>query len=240
MSITFVVPAFNEAESIPALFQLISDLDSVLDFDVALLIVENGSLDFTRRIIRENILKFSGLNVNVIDLDLNIGYGGAMKMGISSAKSQVVALLPADGKYELVDIKRICDSYYLTGDDTVMVKGYRKSRNDPHSIQFLSVVLTAISNMLFGTSLKDVNGLPKVFKCSPILDQLAALPDDACFDVGLVAIWNRNRMGIQEIPVKFTQHNLLETSWAGKRIKTALRMLFQILKFSARLKKEKR
>jgi len=231
MSISFVVPAFNEEKSISELFRLVSDITKSVEYKVSLLIIENGSFDSTRNEIIRNSQKNQGLNLKVIQLDSNIGYGGAMKCGIVAADSSVVALLPADGKYELSDIKGICDKYMVEYDKKLLVKGYRVARNDPSFIQFLSATLTQIANLLFKTSSIDVNGLPKIFHKSLILDSLSTVPDDACFDVGLLALWRRSGGGIYELPVRFTQINLNQTSWAGKRIKTSLRMLVGILKF---------
>jgi glycosyltransferase involved in cell wall biosynthesis len=234
-----VVPAFNEAESIPALFELISSLNVSVNFEVHLLIVENGSQDSTRKVIREQAFHFSSLSVTALELDINIGYGGALKKGISAADSQVVALLPADGKYDLNDIRKVCESFPIDDNGNVMVKGFRNSRNDPLSVQFLSAVLTKITNVLFGTSLKDVNGLPKIFNKTSILEELPIVPDDACFDTGLIAIWNRDGRFFREIPVSFTQKNLLQTSWAGKKFRVSTRMFLRILAFSRRLKRNR-
>ena len=233
-----MVPAFNEAESIPALFKLISDFGASVKFHVTLLIIENGSRDSTRKIIYEQTSRYSNLNTTILELDSNIGYGGALKKGIAHAESQVVALLPADGKYQLADIQRVFQSFPLDGNDTVMVKGLRVSRNDPRTVQFLSRMLTLISNALLGTSLKDVNGLPKVFNRSPILGELSIVPNDGCFDFGLIAIWNRGGRDFHEIPVTFTQKNLSEASWAGQKFKTSVRVLLRVIGFSFRLKRE--
>jgi glycosyltransferase involved in cell wall biosynthesis len=237
--ITFVVPAFNEAESIPALFELLFSLNESANFEVQLLIVENGSQDSTRKVIHEQAFHFPSLSVTALELDINVGYGGALKQGISAADSPVVALLPADGKYDLRDIRRVCECFSAENNQNMMVKGFRNSRNDPLSVQFLSAVLTKISNLLFGTSLKDVNGLPKVFNKTSILEDLSVVPDDACFDAGMIAIWNRDGRITREIPVSFRQRNLLQTSWAGKKFRVSTRMLLRILVFSRQLKKKR-
>ena len=232
-----MVPAFNEAESIPSLFELMSNLHESTSFEVQLLIVENGSRDSTRRVIHEQASRFSSLTFSVLELDSNIGYGGALKKGIASAETEVVALLPADGKYNLKDIQEVCERSVLDDNPDLMVKGFRNSRNDPPSVQFLSAALTKITNVLFGTSLKDVNGLPKVFNKSSILEYLPIVPNDACFDSGLIAIWNRDGRLFREIPVSFMQKNLRQASWSGKKFRVSTQMFLKILMFSIRLKR---
>ena len=235
-----MVPAFNEAGSIPGLFRLISDLDENMNLEVALLIVENGSRDSTRESIKNHRSSYSGLNVCVIELDSNIGYGGALKKGILGADSRLVALLPADGKYEYDDIKFVCEYFQNQNQPRTMVKGYRVSRNDPSSVQFLSWLLTKIVNFVFRTSVIDINGLPKIFDKNLILSDLSFVPSDACFDAGLLAIWNRNGGDVREIPVSFTQRSLTDASWAGKKFKTAVRMLFRIFQLFLEFRKRNR
>lgn len=231
MDITLVVPAYNEQDSIPDLFKVIANLADSVEFNVSLLLIENGSQDKTRLLIREKSSEYNKLSVEVLELDVNVGYGGALKHGISRATTPVVLILPADGKYQSSDIKRVCESFIQSGEGWVMVKGKRVSRNDPQSIQVLSKLLTWVTNLLFKTNVWDVNGLPKIFNREFIFEDLPIIPDDACFDVGLLACWRKNGGTFHEVPVDFTQKNLDEASWAGKKIRISIRMFIRIVSF---------
>ena len=230
MSVTVVVPAYNEEGSIHELLGLIENLSAKSNLQVSLTFIENGSLDSTQESIEKELRLYPDLDAQVVLLNSNIGYGGAMKLGVEKAQSENVLLIPADGKYSLEDILAVCAEYFSKKDLRLMVKGERVIRNDPRSVQYLSKTLTWITNFLFRTSLRDVNGLPKILNRNLISDQLAFLPNDACFDVGLVALWRKNGGITSEIPVLFTQKNLTNTSWAGKRLKVSSRMLAGIFR----------
>jgi glycosyltransferase involved in cell wall biosynthesis len=231
MDLTFVVPAYNEEQSIPSLFTLISEFNQALSLNSKLLIVENGSRDSTRKVVADQIAKHPELRVKLVPLEFNIGYGGGLKKGLFASDSQLVALLPADGKYKLGDVIKVFLAHQNNSGPEQMTKGARVSRNDPRSVQLLSKILTQLTNCLFRTTLKDVNGLPKIFNVSLIKDKLIWLPDDACFDVGLVVFWSQEGRNILEVPVDFTQKSLNDTSWAGRKTKVAFRMLFRVLHF---------
>lgn len=229
--VSIVVPAFNEVDSIKALFSLVGDFALKCQHPVELVIVENGSKDSTRLKLRDLQLVSHPFSLRLLELDLNVGYGGAIKQGIKIAKYQEIMILPADGKYSLSALQTCFQQYLSLGSSEYMVKGRRILRNDPFSVRVLSFFYTRLTNLLFHVSLKDTNGLPKIFDKNLIQDNLGELPCNACFDAGLIALWREKNGEFSEVAVDFKQPSLVSTSWAGKRFKVSLSMLWEIIRF---------
>jgi glycosyltransferase involved in cell wall biosynthesis len=229
--ISVVVPAYNEEGSIAALCSLVSDFAQVCMDAVELVVVENGSQDATRLRLRDLQSKIHSFSLRLLELDLNVGYGGAIKRGIQISKYQEIMILPADGKYNLLALQACYQQYTTLASPTYMVKGRRISRNDPFSVRVLSFFYTCLTNILFRVFLKDANGLPKVFNKNLIIDHLGDLPSNACFDSGLIALWRRRSGRFYEVAVEFKQPSLTSTSWAGKRFKVSLSMFWEIVRF---------
>ncbi len=96
--VTIVIPAKNEAESLPA---LLSKIQSELPgFNV--LVVDDGSTDDTAAICKKHGAK-------VISLPYSLGNGGAVKTGVRSVKTPRLVLMDADGQHSPEDIPRLLE-----------------------------------------------------------------------------------------------------------------------------------
>ncbi len=94
--VTVVIPAKNEAETLPALLSKIqSDLS-----EVKVLVVDDGSTDDTVAICKKHGAK-------VISLPYSLGNGGAVKTGVRSVKTRRLVLMDADGQHSPEDIPRL-------------------------------------------------------------------------------------------------------------------------------------
>ena len=240
MSISIVVPAFNEENSIEALYNLVRDFALSCNGPVELVVVENGSQDATRIMLRDLKSTSHPFSLRLLELDLNVGYGGAIKQGIQISEYQEIMILPADGKYNLVALQTCYRQYATLASSIYMVKGRRILRNDPFSIRVLSFLYTWLTNFLFHVFLKDANGLPKVFNKGLILDQLGEVPSNACFDAGLIALWRARNGRFFEVEVEFKQPLLSSTSWAGKRFKVSLSMFLELIRVRQYARKKER
>lgn len=96
-----VVPAWNEAASLPA---VVGEIRDHLP-DAGLLVVNDGSSDATSAVAR-------GLGVDVLDLPFNLGVGGAMRAGFRHALERgydAVVQVDADGQHDPRDIPRLLE-----------------------------------------------------------------------------------------------------------------------------------
>ena len=234
---SIVVPAFNEVDSLSSLFELVGKFSLSCTDSIELVVVENGSTDFTRSMLREMNAESYPFYLKLLELDSNIGYGGAIKAGILASNCEVVMILPADGKYHLDAVEDCYLAYKNLASAPTMVKGLRTLRNDPFSVQVLSFLYTLLTNILFRVFLRDTNGLPKIFNKNLIQSQLNELPNNACFDAGLIAVWRRNQGNFCEVAVRFEQPSLRTASWSGKRLQVSLLMFLEIVKFFRNLER---
>ncbi len=145
-----VVPAWNEAEALPAvLVELSSKIPGV---DV--LVVDDGSTDGTADLVRR-----SG-TASVVSLPFNVGVGGAMRAGFLYAERngyRAVVQCDADGQHDPADIARLLAELdagldvvigaRFAGVGTYQVGGFRRI-----AMKFLASSLSRIT----GTRLTDV------------------------------------------------------------------------------------
>ncbi len=228
-NLSVVIPVYNEDNNINKLFNFVKQLSLKKSIINELVLVENGSTDDTRMKIKNLSSGTKELDLIKIYVEINQEYGGGVKIGVQQSKNDAVMILPADGKYSINDVIKVITAYENSSDITLMVKGRRNLRNDPLTVQFLSIMLTFLCRLLFSTKVKDINGLPKIFNKKIIGEKLLNLSTNSCFDATLCDVWQKSGGKFLEISVSFIQNK--KASWKGRRIKVSIAMVFTLLKY---------
>lgn len=104
MNVTAVIPAYNEEQTIAGVVNCIKGIDKIQK----VIVVSDGSTDRTAEIARE-------CGADVIELNENIGKGGAIKAGINECGTEIILFLDADligltGKHVLNLIEPVIDN----------------------------------------------------------------------------------------------------------------------------------
>jgi polyisoprenyl-phosphate glycosyltransferase len=96
--VSIVIPAYNEASTLPVFYRLLtqslSPLQSRASFE--LLFVNNGSTDETLAILQD--LRRNDPRVQVVTLSRNFGYQAAITAGLTLAQGDAVGCIDADGE----------------------------------------------------------------------------------------------------------------------------------------------
>jgi len=96
---TVIIPAFNEEDSVAATIDSAAKLDYPKD-KIEIIVVNDGSTDYTRKIVEEYIKIHEGTpKVKLINQD-NKGKGSALNKGLKEAKGEFFACLDADSFVE--------------------------------------------------------------------------------------------------------------------------------------------
>jgi len=92
LTLSVVIPAFNEQGAVRSTVQDVRSHLEPLGIPFEIIVVDDGSQDNTRQ---EAIASGATVDFN----DVNSGYGAALKRGVRQAKFEYVAILDADGTY---------------------------------------------------------------------------------------------------------------------------------------------
>lgn len=109
MTIHIVLPAYNEADSLPGLLGRFSKLPDKERLDLSIHVINDGSTDATREVAR----KFdSVLTLEVIDHSKNMGLGQAVQTGIravvrDASDDDVMVIMDADDTHDPGIIRKL-------------------------------------------------------------------------------------------------------------------------------------
>lgn len=152
VTLTIVMPAFNEATTV------VSAVDGVLALDLPcpfeLIVVNDGSTDETAEIVQ-------GLwhpSLRVIHQSTNQGKGAAVRAGIMAASGSHLLVFDADMEYDTADIACLVEPL-LDGEAEVV---YGTRDRDQFAGQKRRFVLgnrfmTAFANVVYGTDVTDIH-----------------------------------------------------------------------------------
>lgn len=123
--ISIIVPAYNEEESLPFLYERLTKLiDSIENYEFEVLFINDGSKDKTLEIIKE--LRSKDERYCYVNLSRNFGKEVAMMAGLDYAKGDAVIFIDADLQDPPELIPELI-KYWEEGYDDVYAK--RKSRD---------------------------------------------------------------------------------------------------------------
>jgi glycosyltransferase involved in cell wall biosynthesis len=137
-----IIPAFNEARSLPQLIQQISSLYP--QYDIA--VINDGSVDDTVQVVRN-------LPARLISLPCNLGIGGAMQTGFCIARDEsydIAVQVDGDGQHPADQVRLLVDAVRQSGCDIVIgsrflsPEGYQSTLSRRLGIRIFSLWLSAI------------------------------------------------------------------------------------------------
>jgi polyisoprenyl-phosphate glycosyltransferase len=91
---SFVIPLYNEEETLPELYRQLSDLFETLDGDSELILVDDGSRDRSLVLLRS--LQAQDARVRYLSLGRNFGHQIALSAGLQFATGKAVIVMDAD------------------------------------------------------------------------------------------------------------------------------------------------
>ncbi|MEE8359706.1 MAG: glycosyltransferase family 2 protein [Candidatus Omnitrophota bacterium] len=192
--ISFVIPAYNEAENIAGFLKELKDTLSAIAQPYEIIVIDDGSADDTQQKARD-------LNVEVITHKENLGYGRSLKDGIRAAKGEYIFFIDADGTY---DVSRIPYMLNMVRNTDLVVGKRVFSKKSTHSLKNLARRFFANQVAYYAKRrIEDLNSGQRVFKKKDIMDDLDRYPDGFSFTSTQVVFYILNKKKITYTPVLY-------------------------------------
>jgi len=192
--LSVVIPAYNEEDNIPILYEKLKGVLERLGREYEVIFVDDGSVDRTWEVLKEIAEKDQ--RVKLIRFRKNYGQTAAMYAGFQYASGEVVITLDADLQNDPEDIPNLLQKLEEGYD---IVSGWRKDRKDPFlSRKVPSMIANWIISKVTGVELHDYGCTLKAYR-SGIIKKLELYGDMHRF---LPALTKRLGAKITEIPVK--------------------------------------
>ena len=162
--VSLVVPAYDEEEGLPALYERIAEtLGDRLRWE--LIVIDDGSRDHTAE--RAAALSKKDVRVRAASLVRNSGQTTATRVGIEMARAPLIATLDADLQNDPADLPAMID-ILRERPDVHAVVGYRTVRRDNLLRRVSSKIANGVRNRLSGDDIRDTGCSLKVFRAAPL------------------------------------------------------------------------
>ncbi len=192
--ISIVIPAYNEEDNIPILYEKLKGVLERLGREYEVIFVDDGSVDRTWERLKEIAEKDQ--RVKLIRFRKNYGQTAAMYAGFQHASGKVVITMDADLQNDPEDIPMLLQKLEEGYD---IVSGWRKDRKDPFlSRKLPSMIANWIISKVTGVELHDYGCTLKAYRAD-IIKRLELYGDMHRF---LPALTKRLGAKITEIPVR--------------------------------------
>ena len=226
MKLSIVIPAYNEAERLPA---MLMDMKSFLensDIDSEVIIVNDGSKDNTVNVIKDFFTDFK--DIRLINNSENKGKGYAVKTGMLEASGDYKMFADADGATPFKEISKLLPELQ-NGNDVVIASRALKDSKTKTSFfcKFRGRVFNFLVNKILGLNLSDMQCGFKVFskKAADIVFVNQSL-DGFAFDIEILHKAKKNGFSIKEVPVVW--NNVKGSKVKG--VRDPIKMFFSIFR----------
>jgi len=196
---SIIVPAYNEEDGIEGVVRRLAGLEFGKG-EVEILVVDDGSTDGTRDVLRSLCEEIGALRV--IEKPRNEGYGSALLTGFSAAKHEILVITDADGTYPE---DRIAELVAIVEAGADMAIGARTG-SDVH-IPLIrrpaKAFLRMLASFLAEYPIPDLNSGLRAFRRSFVLAYRAILPKGFSFTTTITLAALTNHHQIEYLPIDY-------------------------------------
>lgn len=227
MKLSIIIPVYNEEKNILKVINKVKKV-RLKNITKDIVIVDDFSADGTRKILEE--LKDKSLKI--FFHQKNRGKGAAIRTALKHITGDIILIQDADLEYNPEEYPKLLKP--IIENKTKVVYGSRleaikQNLENMYKIHYLgNVVLTLITNILYGTKITDMETCYKVFKREVIRNiKLKAKRFD--FEPEITAKILKKGYKIIEIPISFVGRRFDE----GKKItwRDGIKALYYLVKY---------
>jgi glycosyltransferase involved in cell wall biosynthesis len=212
--LSIIVPVYNEVRTVLAVIDRLQAIDLPVPREIV--IVNDGSTDGTQEVLHniESRVPSPESRVRVIHVHPNAGKGAAIRRGFKEASGTIVAIQDADLELDPQQLAALVTP--VVRGETDVVYGSRFLAGRPEA-PWITIAanrgLTAVTNVLFGSSITDMETCYKIMR-TDVARSLALDANRFDIEPQITARLLRGGHRIHELPVKFDPRSRAQ----GKKI----------------------
>jgi glycosyltransferase involved in cell wall biosynthesis len=210
LRVSFLIPAYNEAETVVAVFERVE----ALQLDTQFVVVDDGSTDDTAAVVEAWARERDG--VVLLPQPRNAGKGAAIRAAIPHLDGEISVIQDADLEYDPADVPALIEPIERGAADVVF--GSRLTGGRPQrAYLFWHLVgnkfLSLLTNVLYNTTLHDMETGYKAFR-TDVLRALDLREDRFGIEPEITAKVCKQQLRIYELPIAYYGRTYAE----GKKI----------------------
>ncbi len=221
MKLSVIMPVYNEKETVREIIRRVMDLS----VDKELVIVDDGSTDGTRDMLKE----IKDPDIKVLFHEKNRGKGAAIRTGLREVTGELTVIQDADLEYDPRDYLVLLEPILSGEAEVVYGSRFRGEHSDFSSLHWWgNKFLTLTTNLLYRSHLSDMETCYKLFK-TDVFRSIRFHADRFNFEPEITAKLLRRRVKIVEVPISYTGRKFAE----GKKItwKDGFSALWALIKY---------
>ncbi|MBP6456209.1 MAG: glycosyltransferase [Chitinophagaceae bacterium] len=161
MDLSIIIPLYNEAESLPELFEAIKIVMTEHQFSYEIICVDDGSKDNSWEVIKSEAEKNN--NIHGIKFLRNNGKSAALNEGFKAAKGHYVLTMDADLQDNPNEIPEFVEM--MKNQKFDLISGWKKKRFDNAFTKNIpSKIYNYVTGKLSGVKLHDMNCGMKIYR----------------------------------------------------------------------------
>lgn len=152
MRVSVVVPVYNEEETVAQVLKSLSEVP----LDLEVVVVDDASTDRTWEILQELRQQEPFTTYRFVRHSHNQGKGVGLRTGFGLVSGELVTVQDADMEYDPQDIPTLVHKWETARNKKTAVYGYRNLSGQKFTTRWGNRLLTAVTNILFGSHIHDM------------------------------------------------------------------------------------
>jgi glycosyltransferase involved in cell wall biosynthesis len=209
LKLSVIIPLYNEEKNLETIIR------KVISTGLAdeIICVDDGSIDNSFGVLER--MKDQYTKLKILRHKKNLGKGASIKTALDHVTGEIVLIQDADLEYDPSQYKDLLKPF--ENNDVQVVYGSRNLKKNPRSAASFylgGVLLSKLSNLLYGSSITDESTGYKLFRTALLRDlNLTSKGFDFCPEVTSKIL--KRKIKITEIPISYTPRSKEE----GKKIR---------------------
>ena len=225
--LSIIVPAYNEEKTISKVIRRVKDA-KLGNIKKEIIVVDDFSTDGTKKV----LLKLKNKGMKIFFHEKNQGKGTAIRTALKHATGDIMLIQDADLEYDPKEYKKLLkpiiehNSEVVYGSRLVSIRKNLKKMYKLH--YFGNLFLTAITGILYGAKITDMETGYKVFK-KEVIQNMNLKAKRFDFEPEITAKILKKGYKITEVPIDFMGRKFSE----GKKItwKDGIKALFYLIMY---------